>query len=370
MNSTSTNDSAAAEYNSLAATLNNITNRIDFYYSAIVIPIGVVLNMAAIYIFSKSSSVARKNTIINLLYIGLSVYDIIALFNSILFAQLLPSLGIYLVNYSLATCIGLNWWRKIVVQAPSWVQTIITFERFLSVVYPNRFDIFKSKRNVVLILISVFFSLTLVNMGQAWYYTAMVTQNQTLFTKYGDKITQQTVSDLSNVCANSDAVSLLTDIINVLFRFMIPFSIMIVLNLLLSKHLYESKKRTAARNRSFRQEINYTFTVIGFNVLFFVLNLPWAVYYILNYIQNSGIVIFQAYLDDSIIGLINAFAFSIFYLNNLSSFFLNIMFNTLFRKQFTSLTRGVWKISNVPSSNVHNYINNSINSNKTQDIKY
>ena len=365
MNSTNNNDSAT----SLAATLNNITNRIDFYYSAIVIPIGVVLNLATIYIFSKSSRVTRQNAIINLLYIGLSAYDVLALFNSILFAQLLPSLGIYVVNYSTATCIGLNWWRKIVVQAPSWVQVIITFERFLSVVYPNRFDLFKSKRNVVLMLISVFFSLTLVNMGQAWYYTVMVTQNQTIYSKYGDKITQQTVSELSSICTNSNAVSLLTDIINVLFRFLIPFIIMIVLNVLLSKHLYQSKKRTANKNRSFRQERNYTFTVIGFNVLFFVLNLPWAVYYILNYIQNSGIVIFQDSLDSSIIGLINAFAFSVFYLNNLSSFFLNIIFNSLFRKQFSSLTRGVWKFSNVPSS-VHNNINNSINSNNNQDIRY
>ena len=351
---------------SLITTLQNITNRTDFYYSAIVIPIGVFLNLATIYIFSQSSCATRKNAIINLLYIGLSIYDILALFNSILFAQLLPSLGIYLVNYSTATCIGLNWWRKIVVQAPSWVQVIITFERFFSVVYPNRFDLFKSKRNVVLILISVFFSLTLVNIGHAWYYTAIITQNQTiLYSKYGDKITHHSIDDLSSICTSSKASSLSTDIINVLFRFLIPFIIMIVLNVLLSKHLYKSKKRIATKNRSFKHERNHTFTVVGFNVLFFVLNLPWAVYYVLSHIQTSDIVVFDAAIDTAILGLINSFAFSIFYLNNLSLFFLNMIFNTVFRKQFLSLTRGVWKVSQAQSSN---HRNNALN--RDLPIKY
>jgi hypothetical protein len=347
---------------SLITTLNNLTNTIDFYYSAIVIPIGVVLNLLTIFIYSRSSSVTHKNIIINLLYIGLSIYDILALFNSILFAQLLPSLGIYLVNYSTATCIELNWWRKIVVQSPSWVQVIITFERYLSITNANRSRLFKSKRNVVIMLISVFFFLTLVNIGQAWDYIASVTQNQTIYVKNGDKITQLTVS---SVCTNSNTVSLLTDIVNLLFRLLIPFGIMIVLNVLLSKNLYESKKRTAVKNRSFKHERNYTLTVIGFNVLFFILNLPWAVYYILSHVQSYGVVLFDASLDTAILGLMNSIVFSIFYLNNLSSFFLNMIFNTVFRKQFLSLTRGVWKVSQAQSSS---FRNNTLNKDLT--IKY
>ena len=335
---------------SYAKLLNNVTNIIDLYYSAIIIPIGIFLNIVTVFIFARSSSVTKKNTIINLLYIGLSIYDILALINSILFAQLLPSLDIYIVNFSTGNCIGLNWWRKIVVQAPSWAQALITFERYLSVCYANKFAIFKSKRKVITMLISIFAILTIINMGQAWYYLSLSAQNNSYYVYNGDDNSRLVLSNSTNVCTSSNAVSLLTDIMNVLFRFLFPFTIMIILNYFISKNLFMSKKRSGVINRSFKQERNYTFTVVGFNVLFFVLNLPWTVYYILSHIQIAGVVVFSASLDVAILGLMNAVVFSIFYLNNLSSFFLNIFFNKVFRNQFFSMARGVWKLSTVPSS--------------------
>ena len=345
MNSTTDNTTV-----SLGTTLNNITNQINLYYSAIVIPIGIILNFITCFIFARSSSVTKKNVIINLLYIGLGAYDILALINSILFAQLLPALGIYLVNYSPVTCIILNWYRKVVIQAPSWVQVLITLERYLSVCFANRFTLFKRKRNVIAMLLSIFALLTVVNIGQAWYFMALVGQNNTYYAFNGDDNSLIIQSNSSYICTSSNEDSLATDIINVLFRFVFPFSIMIVLNVFITKNLYESKRRTNVGNRSFKQERNYTFTVVGFNVLFFVLNLPWTVYYILSHIQNSGVVIFNASLDISILDLMNSVVFSIFYLNNLSSFFLNIFFNKIFRKQFLFFLKGVWKGSTVHNS--------------------
>ena len=308
-----------------ADVLNNVTNIINLYYSAIVIPIGVILNLATIFIFARSSSVTKKNTILSLLYIGLSIYDILALLNSILFAQLLPSLNIYLVKFSNANCIALSWYRKSVIQSPSWIQVIITLERYLSICYPNKFGLFKRKRNVIGMFLTVIVTLTVVNMGQAWYYL-----NNSYYVYNDDDNSSLVPLNTTSVCTSSTAVSLLTDIINVLFRFLFPITIMIVLNVLISRRLYESKKRSGLINRSLTQERNYTFTVFGFNVLFFVLNLPWSVYYVLNHIQSSGIVVFSASLDLAILRLMNSIVFSIFYLNNLSSFFLIILFNKIF----------------------------------------
>ena len=292
---------------------------------------------------------ARKNTVINLLYI-LSIYDILALFNSILFAQLLPSLNIYLANYSPATCICLNWWRKIVVQSPSWAQALITFERYLTVCHANKSALFKSKHNVIAMILSIFAILAVLNTGQAWYYLSLSAQNSSYYVYNGDDNSRLVLSNSTSVCTSSNAVSLFTDILNVLFRFLFPFTIMIILNYFISKNLFKSKKRSGVINRSLKQERNYTFTVVGFNVLFFVLNLPWTVYYVLSHIQIAGVVVFSASLDIAILGLMNAVVFSIFYLNNLSSFFLNLFFNKVFRNQFFSIARGVWKLSTVPSS--------------------
>ena len=332
--------------------LNNLTNKIDFYYSVIVIPIGLFLNIVTILIFSRSNRVMQSSSNVHILYIGLSVYDILALLNSILFAQLLPSLGVYLVNFSQVSCIALNWYRKVVVQAPSWVQVLITFERYISVVYANRIRIFKRKLNIVLMLLSIFITLSIVNIGHAWYYVTIVETNNTISysDNGGDESAHQIITNISTICTYSNTISLLTDFVNVFFRFLIPFGLMIVLNVLLSKNLYESKKKAASKNRSFKRERNYTITVIGLNVLFFVLNLPWAVYYALSHIQMIGVIIFDPHLDNAILGIMNAVVFSIFYLNNLSSFFLNLFFNRVFRRQFFFFAKGVFNVSSTHQS--------------------
>jgi len=301
--------------------INKLINQINFYYSSIVIPIGILLNIVNIIIFSSNKQKNSSNQ--NILYIGLSIYDILALLNSILFAQLLPAIGITLTNYSNAACVYLSWYRKIVVQAPSWAQMLITFERYTSVVSFNNSNIFKNKLNVVLMLISILILLTTVNLGQAWFYTSVNIKTLTVklnSSNQTNKVINESIVSLT--CTNSKAVSLATDIINLLFRFLIPIIFMLVMNILLSKNLYESKKRTSGKNRSFKRERRYTIIVIGFNVLFLTLNMPWAVWYVLSHLRSSGV----AFQSASIV-------FSIFYLNNLSSFFLNLCFNKVYRGQ-------------------------------------
>lgn len=312
-----------------------LTIKIDFYFSVIVIPIGILFNLFTILIFSTHKH-KPNTTYLNILYIGLCIYDSLALINSILFAQLLPSILINIVDYSYASCLILSWWRKIAIQAPSWVQVIITIERFISIRFVNRFPVFKSKQKTIVILVSVFFVLALINIGQIWFYL----DNSDNSTSNSNVVNLTSASNhlivnltlVSDLCTASNVVITATDAINVLSRFLLPFIIMLVMNILLSKSLYEMKKRTSAQNHSLRRERNYTITVIGFNCLFCVLNLPWAVWYILSDLQNIGLV-FQSPADAAILELLNSIAFSIFYLNDLSTFFLNFFFNHRFRRR-------------------------------------
>lgn len=301
-----------------------LSNEIDFYYSAIIIPIGIVLNLVTILIFTRDKHKNKSN--INLLYIGLSIYDIIALFNSILFVQLLPSIGIILTDYSAINCVVLNWWRKLMGQAPSWIQVILTFERLANVIYINRFKFFKSKLIVIGILLLVLIVLGVCNLGQIWYY---INVNLNVYLN----ATNQTISS-QHKCTALNSASLATDVVNVLLRFLVPFLAMLVMNVVLSRSLIRSKRRTLSWRKSLRRERNYTITIIGFNCLFFVLNLPWAIWYLVSHINQA-----DSTLDLALFNLLNAVAYSIFYLNNMSSFVLNICFNWRFRREFLSLTR-------------------------------
>lgn len=323
--------------------ITSATNTMNFYYSITIIPIGIILNIVTIIIFATIHR--HKPTNSNLLYIGLSIYDLFALTNSILFAQLLPSLNIWLVNYSNTLCILLNWWRKIIIQSPSWVQVLITLERYNSVVSANKINVLKSKRNLIIMLFLIFLILFVVNMGHAWYFTIVTIKNSTVSIQDINNFENYLITNVSfvikvtQVCSSTITVSLVTDAVNVFFRFLAPFTIMVVLNVLLSKNLFASKRRsTGSTRRSFKRERNYTITVIGFNILFFTLNLPWSVWFVMSHLQKAGLG-FQSEMDAAILNLLNGVVFSIFYLNNLSSFILNMCFNKIFRSYFFFLAK-------------------------------
>lgn len=148
-------------------------------------------------------------------------------------------------------------------------------------------------------------------------------------------------------CTYSDLVGLVTDVINVLFRLYIPFWLMLIMNIFLVRSLFASKSRVAivssvrasnrrqqrrASTRSNRREINYMLTVIGLNWIFFVLNIPWATWYIMSHVAQIDATLRTPYAS-SLLTLLLAIAHCMFYLTNLSSFVLSMVFNRLFRRR-------------------------------------
>lgn len=136
----------------------------------------------------------------------------------------------------------------------------------------------------------------------------------------------------------------MSDFINVVLRFIFPFVLMIIMNIVLVSSVFVSKTKTVAAtlSRSKRREINYTITVIGLNLIFFTLNLPWCAWYILNAISLSG----DAYLSTPQIKrkleTFKSIAFCIYYLDNLSLFFLNFAFNRIFRARVLFLIHNMF----------------------------
>lgn len=309
------------------AYLGYLMTQINFYYSVTIIPLGIILNIISIIAFSNQPNMPHN---LNLLYIFLSIYDILALLNSILFAQLLPSLGIILFNYSTFNCVFFNWWRKVAVQSPSWMQVLLTLERHGSATWINKLNFMDKKIYIFAILALMQFILIIANSSIAWFYILVspVTTNSSL----------NVSSTASNqYCTSSLTVSFITDSVNLLFRFLLPFFIMLYFNISLSRNLYKSKRRVTSKTRSFRRERNYTMTIIGFNVIFCLLNTPWAVWYILMHVKQLGLV-FQSSFDTAVMDLLNSIVFSIFYLNNFSTFILNFGFNRVFRLEVSRLT--------------------------------
>jgi hypothetical protein len=136
-------------------------------------------------------------------------------------------------------------------------------------------------------------------------------------------------------CTATPILLNITDVMNVILRSYLPFLIMLACNILLTRELIRSKKKML-KSDSFRREYNFTFTVIGMNIFFFILYTPWSVYYILNRIYNSSTPNLSQVIIERI-NLLRSISFSFAYLNNASVFVVNAIFNKLFRKELFGL---------------------------------
>jgi hypothetical protein len=296
---------------------------INFYFSSVVVPLGILLNIFALVIFSRESLSNKHH--MRVMYLSLAIFDTMALTNSIFFIQLLPSLDINLDEYSDFSCKLVTTWRRTVIQTPSWIQVIITFDRFRLIFLNKKFNFMEKIRNIRLMMFGVFFLLLLINSGHLAYYLSINNQNDML-----SETNQTSVS-----CTATPILLNITDVMNVILRSYLPFLIMLACNILLTRELIRSKKKML-KSDSFRREYNFTFTVIGMNIFFFILYTPWSVYYILNRIYNSSTPNLSQVIIERI-NLLRSISFSFAYLNNASVFVVNAIFNKLFRKELFGL---------------------------------
>ena len=144
--------------------LKNLTNDINFYFSAICVPFGIFFNLITILVFQTSSF---NSTNIRTFYTALGINDILALLNLIYILQLLPSLGINLLLYSQFLCKFLNMWRRLVIQTASWIQVIITYDRYKIVCESNHK--LETKLRIILKFSIIFVVITLFNIPYLWY---------------------------------------------------------------------------------------------------------------------------------------------------------------------------------------------------------
>lgn len=311
--------------------LNSLISSINLYFSTTVVPVGMFLNLITILTFSRAE-LRKIGANMSVFYTALAIYDLLALTNSILFIQLLPYYNIKLSNFSDIVCKLTYIWRRTTIQSPSIVQTFLTFDRFRGVVCPNRFKyLFDNRAHLILAICLIFPCVCLVNLGHLGYYT--VSQSTANVTS------QNNVSIVPLICTASSSISIATDIIQVFMRSYIPFTLMLVMNIVMSRRFLHSRKQMLKnQNRSMKREYNFTLTVIGMNLTFFVLFTPWSIWYIMSY-ATKGLTTWQSPLVVAEMAFFQTVSFSIAYFNNMSSFGLNLAFNALFRTELVRMLR-------------------------------
>lgn len=210
-------------------------------------------------------------------------------------------------------CKLLTFSRRFIIHASCWVTVFITIDRYLAICHQNRFKFMSKKSIEALLILAIFLILAVLNIPNFFYY---------LPPRSGA------------VCTADQVASMSSEFISILVRNLIPLTLMLILNFLILRKMKVSSQINHRQNHTFSQrEIQFTKSVVAYNVFFSICSFPITIYLILNNIYlYSG-----AYKSD----LVLAAAYNLFFNIVLSfshckaylTFFMNVGFNKVFRRE-------------------------------------
>jgi hypothetical protein len=315
-----------------------ITN-IEFYFSIIMNPIGISLNLMCVYIFNKDS--LNKKTNLGFLYMVLCLLNILALLNSTIIACL-SYFDSDPYAHSLFSCKLLNLWNVFVFYCPSIQQIIIGIEVFRLVYFPYSKK-FSKKRYIFLALFMLLFCFIVTGV-LTFNFELQLEETEEDYTLIYDNLLN--ASNFSNntissyVCTTTRIIDLLFDATNIFFKVLLPFMIILTLNLFITRKLLNSAKALKRAKKSSIRRNQFVVSSIIINFIFIIIYLPWTasffVYHKFHFEKNldtKGILLY--------IELVKAIFGCITYINNFSPLFINLKFNYLFYSEFITLCRNL-----------------------------
>jgi hypothetical protein len=308
--------------------IQEIARLVNLYSSGVIVPIGLALNLATVAIFSRKNM--RSKTNMSLLYIVLAIFDIFALFNSLIFVQFLPAIGFNIGNLSDLACKLRFVWIRIIIQLPSWQLILITCERFRLVCFPNKHNFLDKKKYLFVSIATIIITIALIN--SVHFTFTLVKTTRTINESTNGTIFLRQM--LTYSCTASSTIIFIVELIVVFNRSYIPFIVMLILNIIMTKKFLESRRKLKSKSNSStaKRENYFTFTVITMNITFFVLYTPWSLWYVVNRTYQIN----QTWINPVVTASLNLsqnICLSIAYINNLSSFFNNLIFNKLFKNE-------------------------------------
>jgi hypothetical protein len=204
-----------------------------------------------------------------------------------------------------------------------WILVIISIDRYLSIVFPNRFACRKKTFFQIFVCLIVFLFNLVFYSPTNFYYL---------------KFHNSTNGTINSVkCDNSGYPMEWLDFLNIAI---LPFTFMIIFTLLTLKSLFESRRNSTLSNDNIkRKDIKFAITSIALNCFFLMINIPFNIYTVIKFKIESA--------DSSII---NFLAYASSYLNSSNLFYVNIVVNSMFRNEFMKMFSCKKIISNLSGS--------------------
>lgn len=205
----------------------------------------------------------------------------------------------------------------------------ISIEKYISIRYPSKRIVLRRKGNQS----AYFLLITIFNL---FLYLPVYFNSDTLSFVYpNDATTNTTFVSNRTICTFVDSSFLAKlSYIDLLNRVLIPFVLMVTCSCLLIKTIFRSRRRVIQsflddeiRARTFKRDLKFSISSILLNIIYLFLNLPRSLF-TLFLTQNQPGLFFTIYF---------------FYLSFAANFYLVLVSNSLFRKEFVLFLKDLFK---------------------------
>jgi hypothetical protein len=284
---------------------------IDYGTRAMINSLGLLGNLISFAVFSRL--VFRKNSI--------SVYcRSLAIFDCFTAMQLYADISLLFYDtyppfYSTPICKAFYYVQTAGACIPPWILVAFSFDKMLSMrLSHNRFEIMTKRWFQILLIASI-----------VLFHAAIYVEIPILIGITAHK------SPTNLYCDTSSMPSM--DIISIVYMIdggFLPFVLMLTTSVIMIRTIVASRRRVllgANDQKRASRDFKFAFTSITFNILFIVLKMPLAMYYVLS---GAGVKI-------------NPICYEVFtllhFLNSSLSFVVHFASNSVFRKELFSMIK-------------------------------
>ena len=299
--------------------LNDCRAQLLYYTCTYVIPVGIALNILSSIVFMRKKFAKRTMGFYN---IAISIFNILfALFSMLSFIGI--SYGNDLTLISDFSCIFLAFALRVFAQMSSWMNVFVTVDRIVFLKYPNKYPLLQNKKMLSVLIFIQFIILCIINAPNFFLKVHSISST--------DPLTNTNITTKS--CTSTETIVTVRDMIMAVFKVALPIVLMTLMNMYLIKKIIKEKSKVSD---ALKKEYQFAFSIFFMNALYTLLLLP--AFFILVYLNitqyghgqqlsitlNKEVLIWQfAY----------GVALAIVSYEFLFTFFVNIFFNKMFKKE-------------------------------------
>lgn len=313
------------EYREFYLKLEEFDKSLNLIYPLLIMFLGLIGNTFTIYIFSKK---CFRKCSIGTYYSYLSLIDslILVLGSTRFFLEANNQINI--TTLSNLTCKFFTSTMYILQQISAWILMFASLDRIFLVKVPPVLIFKNVKKLKIFVILATTLFLIFLNIPNI------------MFLEIKHKDIKQYNRSIINVkyCELTDGSFFnnnVADIIDLFLFAIIPFVVMLISSIIISRIIFFSKRKFYRTNmKKNKRDYQFAITILAMNFLFLILNLPICLHLLFrNFTDESK----REYNERVLYNIVYTISNILSYLNFSNSIFVNLALNHLFRKEFIKI---------------------------------